>query len=148
MTVSYCSESRSINSLAWAWRKRRDIVDQSTRFRFPELYVFTDGIRKEKDILHDDEKYCCEAASGTDRGCRLVQIESYRRGVVKPLQKLDDGGFSGAGRAHDTDAFPPASTVEGNVMKDLMSVLLMERDVVKLDFSLNAREAFRDAPAP
>ena len=46
---------------------------------------------------------------------------------------MDNGAFSGTGGSHNADCLTGLNR-KGNVMKDFMTVLLVERNVRKLDF--------------
>ena len=110
-------------------------------------FFFNGGVEtpnegEDRILVNSPKVEMCIRDRGQIADVGSVQTNGSAGGVVKPFQKLDDRGFSGAGGSHDTKRLSRLHS-EGKIMQDLMSVLLVEGHVVKFDFSPDLRKRYR-----
>ena len=97
------------------------------------LDVLLDRIREKEHILQNNRDVAAELMHIHLSHIHTVNLHRAVRHIVKPLEQIDDGGFAGAGRPHDTERL---SCRNGNI--DVLQNLLPVHDkvsVVKTDLS-------------
>ena len=101
--------------------------------------VFLNCIREQKDVLHDGGNTAAQLTQAEFADIHVVEINRAARRVVKAAEQLDQGRLAASGRAHDTDRFA-CLHMEMDVVKNLMLVLLMERNVLEADIAGHFRQ--------
>ena len=81
------------------------------------LNVLRNRIGKQKDILHHHRRAASQLSQGKLSDIYAIQFDASFRCVIKSLEQIDDGGFSGAGSPHDTKGFSCRNR-KRNILKD------------------------------
>ena len=105
------------------------------------LDVLLDRVREKKHILQNNRDIAAKLMHIHLSHIHAVDLHRTVRHIIKPLEQIDDGGFAGAGRSHDTERF---SCRNGNI--DVLQNLLPVHgkiNVVKTDLSPDFIKHFR-----
>jgi len=99
---------------------------------FAPLHVFADGTAKQNRLLRHDSDFAAQLPKRVAAHVNAVKQNPSRADIVKPRQKMNQRGFSGAGAADNTDGLAGTDGKVNAGQGVLLCLSVGKADVFKL----------------